>query len=152
VKKLSLQRKIAARLLGVGENRIWLDPTKLKEISEAVTSEDIRKLIKKGIISARPVKGTSRARARERHEQRKKGRRRGIGKRKGKRGARTGKKERWVNTVRKQRRFLKFLKKKRLIDKKLFEIAYRKIKGGEFKSLHHLKLFLEKELGEKKWR
>lgn len=152
MKKLSLQRKVAARILGVGENRVWFDPTKLKEISEAVTSEDIRKLIKKGFISTRPISGTSRVRARERHEQRRKGRRRGTGKRKGKRGARAGKKEKWVNTVRKQRRFLKFLKRKGLIDKKLFQIAYRKIKGGEFKSLHHLKLFLEKELGEKKWR
>ncbi len=152
MKKLDFQRRLAAEILKVGKSRVVFSRDRLKDIGEAITKEDIRKLIKEGAIKVKPKVGTSRARARKRHLQKKKGRRRGIGKRKGKLGARAGKKELWVNRVRKQRKFLKYLKEKGVIDKKLFNKFYRKVKGGEFRSLQHLKMLLEKELGEKKWQ
>ncbi|TDA31707.1 MAG: 50S ribosomal protein L19e, partial [Hadesarchaea archaeon] len=58
--KLSTQRRLAASLLGVGENRIWMDPSRLEEIASAITRRDVERLIKEGAIRAKPVKGISR--------------------------------------------------------------------------------------------
>lgn len=141
---LRLQRRMAAELLKVGENRVFFDADRINEIAEAITREDIRALIKDGAIKAMRVKGNSRGRTRKRHLQRKKGRRRGIGKRKGKATARTPKKRRWINTIRPQRKLLTKLKEKGVIGKKTYRKLYRLAKAGFFRSRAHLKLYLEK--------
>ena len=51
------------------------------QISSAVQTDDIREFIDEGWIKAKPIKGTSRVRARARLEQKRKGRRKGQGKR-----------------------------------------------------------------------
>ncbi|GIS92580.1 MAG: hypothetical protein CM1200mP21_08750 [Candidatus Poseidoniales archaeon] len=56
-------------------------PDYLDEISSAVQKNDIRDLIEEGLIKAKPIKGTSRARARKADAQRAKGRRKGQGSR-----------------------------------------------------------------------
>lgn len=140
-------RRIAASILGVGEKRVRFKPDALEEIKEAMTREDVRALISKGLIWAEPEKGTSRARARKLHEQKKKGRRRGHGSRKGKRGARMKRKRAWVLRVRGQRKLLRALKGKGLIKPRVYRKVYRMIKGGYFKSKAHLLSYL-KALGE----
>ena len=35
-------RRLAADILGVGENRIWIDPENLDRIAEAMTREEVR--------------------------------------------------------------------------------------------------------------
>ena len=52
----SLQKRLAAHILKVGKSRVWLDPTKFKDIDAAITKVDIRKLIKKGYVKALPEK------------------------------------------------------------------------------------------------
>ena len=48
--KLKTQRRIASDVLNVGESRVWLDPSKFKDIKEAITRADIEGLISKGMI------------------------------------------------------------------------------------------------------
>jgi large subunit ribosomal protein L19e len=141
---LKVQRRIAARILRVGVERVKIKPEYAKEVKNALTAEDIRELIRKGYIYVEKLIGQSRGRARVLHEKKKKGRRRGHGSRKGAIGARVDKKREWINKVRKQRRFLKFIKDK--IPKDLYRKLYLLSKGGYFRSLRHLKDHLRKSL------
>ena len=146
--KLTLQRKIAARILKCGENRVWMDQTKLKEIEQAITASDVKFLIKKGYIKKMPVKGISRGRKRKVMMQKKKGRRRGEG---SKKGTKVERKRLWIKRVRAQRKYLRELKEKGKISSKVYRELYRKVKGGMFKSKSHLKLYIDKhDLWEKK--
>ena len=101
------QKKMAAQILKCGVNRVWVDPRYVDQVTSAVQKSDIRELIEEGLIKARPIQGTSRVRARKLAEQRSKGRRRGHGSRKGSSRARLPKKNRWMRTIRSQRRTLK---------------------------------------------
>ncbi len=142
---LSIQKRLAAEVLGVGESRIWIDPARIEDVEGAVTKEEIRKLIKEGVIRVKPVKGNSRARWRERHEKRKKGRRRGPGKRKGAKTARLSKKEAWMNTIRKIRRYLRYLRDHGVIDRRTYRRLYMLAKGGTFRSLSSLKTYMKEQ-------
>lgn len=139
---LSLQRRLAAEVLGVGENRVRFDPERLADIESAVTKEDIRRLAKDGAIWVEPSGRNSRGRWKERHEKRKRGHRRGPGKRKGAKGAREDPRRRWVSTIRKIRRFLKWLRDSEVIDTATYRRLYGLAKGGAFKSLSDLKRHL----------
>ena len=131
----SLQKKLAARILKVGESRVWLDPTKTKDIEAAITKIDIRKLMKKGLIKALPEKL---------HKPREKTKRRkGPGRRKGAKGAVITAKKRWISTVRPLRRMLKELRSTNQIDKQTYRRLYLLVKGGMFRSRSHLKIYLE---------
>ena len=143
IPNIKFVKRIAARILGVGVKRIKIKPEHLEKASSAITAEEVRKLIKDGIIEVKPVKGTSRVRARIRHEKRKKGRMRGHGKRKGAKTARQDPKRTWINKIRCIRRYLKYLKDKGLIDKRTYRKLYRMAKGGYFTSLSHLKLYMK---------
>jgi large subunit ribosomal protein L19e len=138
---------MAADVLGVGESRIWIDPNKVSEVAEVVSKDDVRRLIKEGVIKVRPKKGNSRARWKVRHEQRKKGRRRGYGKRKGKASARQDPKEAWMHRIRKIRRFLRYLRDHEVIDRRTYRELYMKAKGGMFDSLSSLKMYLRERYG-----
>ena len=93
---------------------------------------------------AKPVKGISRGRARERQKQRSKGRQKGHSTRKGKKTARLPKKEGWMKKIRNQRKFLKELKDKKIIDTRINSDLRLKAKGGFFRSKRHIKVFLDK--------
>ena len=140
---LRLQRRLAASILKVGEGRIWIDPTAVDEVANAITRQDVEELIEAGLIKRKPVKGTSRARARVREIKRKKGRRRGHGSRKGAKGARMSRKEQWMKRIRALRRRLRELKESGEIDRKTYRLLYRKAKGGAFRSVAHLEAYIE---------
>ena len=149
--KLNTQKKIAAEILGGSPSRVLLDETKLEEIKEAITKTDIRGLIKDKIIKEKPIKGTSRSKARKIKLQKRKGRKTGHGSRKGKATARKPKKETWMAKIRIQRKFIKELKDKGHIDKAQYSELRSKSKGGFFRSRRHIKIFLDK-LKVKKWK
>ena len=130
----SLQKKLAAKILKVGVSRIWLDPSKKKEIEEAITKADVRKLIEKGFIKVLKEK----IRRKE-----KKRRRRGPGSRKGGKYAIVSKKRRWINTVRPLRRMLKELKESGKIDNTTYRKLRKLVKGGVFRSRSHLLIYLK---------
>ncbi|MCD6576357.1 MAG: 50S ribosomal protein L19e [Nanoarchaeota archaeon] len=142
--KLDLQRRIAAKILKVGESRVWMDPDSAEEISKAITKEDIRGLIAQGLIKAKPKVGVSRARAKMLKSQRKRGRRKGHGSRKGAEKARTNKKRKWINRIRPLRRVLKSLKASGKLSSQVYRSLYSKAKGNFFRSTAHLKSYIEK--------
>ncbi len=131
-------KRLASRILKVGKSRIYFDKDHLKEISEAITAKDVRRLIKQGYIKVRPAKKNLSIRSKLRK------RRRGPGKIKGAKYSRLSKKERWMIKIRAQRKFLRELRDKGIIDKKLYRELYRKSKAGMFRSKAHLKIYLEK--------
>ncbi|PKS07431.1 hypothetical protein jhhlp_006034 [Lomentospora prolificans] len=85
---LLTQKRLAASVIGCGQNKIWLDPNEVNEISNANSRQTIRKLIADGLIIRKPVTMHSRSRARELNLARRDGRHRGFGKRKGTANAR----------------------------------------------------------------
>ena len=141
--ELKVQKRIAADVLKCSKNRVVFDSDRLSDIKEAITKVDIRSLVNEGAIKVRPIKGTSRIKARKRALQRSKGRQKGFGKRKGKKGARLTKKRAWINKVRVQREFVKELREKELITTNAYQQLYLKIKGGFFRSKRHIKLYID---------
>lgn len=140
--KLRSKKLIASKVLKAGLARVWLDPKKAQDIKEAITREDIRKLIADGIILVKQKKGVSRGRARKHLEQKRKGRRKGSATKKGKETARLGRKEYWMSSIRAQRKlFSELLEEKRITDK-TYRLLRNKAKGGFFRSRRHIKLFL----------
>ena len=138
---------MAAEILKCGENRVYFDPYLIEEIKMAITREDIRNLIKEGIIQKRYKKGISNSRKKVLHERKKKGRARGIGKRKGTRNARTPKKQAWMRRIRPQRRELKKLRDRKLITTATYRKLYKNAKGGMFNSVNQMNRYIkEKEL------
>ncbi len=136
------QRRMAANILKCGVNRVWMDPDRVDEIAKAVTRSDVKILINGGALKSIQIQGISSGRNKFRQKQKDKGRRKGHGKRKGAKYARLPRKERWINTIRPIRLYLKKLKEDKLIDRSIYRKYYNKAKGGEFKSKHHLKTHL----------
>jgi large subunit ribosomal protein L19e len=139
---LKNQRRLAASLLKCGENRVWMDPDRVEEIAKAVSRSDIKVLIKGKVIRSKQIIGISSGRKKYIREQKKKGRRKGHGSRKGAKYARLSRKERWINTIRPIRAYLRELRDSKSIDRTTYRKYYLKAKGGEFKSKHHLKMHL----------
>ncbi|MEM0342997.1 MAG: 50S ribosomal protein L19e [Thermoplasmata archaeon] len=135
---LSNQRRIAASLLKCGVNRVWIDPNRLEDVSDAITRADVRTLIDSGAIRAMQKKGVSRGRAEYLRAQRAKGRRSGHGSRRGRKGARKPAKEVWIQAIRPIRRRLRELRDEGKIDASTYREYYLRAKGGMFKSRPHL--------------
>ncbi|KAJ8919178.1 hypothetical protein NQ315_012164 [Exocentrus adspersus] len=85
---LKLQKRLAASVMRCGRKKVWLDPNEVNEIANTNSRQNIRKLIKDGLIIKKPVAVHSRARVRKNTEARRKGRHCGFGKRKGTANAR----------------------------------------------------------------
>jgi len=141
--RLTSQRRVSARLLKCGENKVWFDPARLSEIKEAITKANIRKLINDRAIQKKDDRGQSKFRARKTRIQKRKGRRYGEGSHKGTLNARAGLKKMWMAKTRSQRKFAKNLRDKSLIEIAVYHDLYKKIKGGFFRSIRHIKLYLE---------
>lgn len=140
---LKIQRSIAADILGVGINRIHIDPDAADDVQMALTRRDIRSLIHSGAIKAKPIAGISRGRARDIHIKRIQGQRRGHGSRKGTKTARTDMRREWINRIRKQRAYLKTLRDKNFIDKSTYRLLYLRAKGGMFRSANYLRMYIQ---------
>lgn len=135
---LTNQRRMAASILKCGLGRVRMDPTKMEDISEAVTRQDVRKLIASGLIKARKRGGTSRVRALYRAAQRRKGRSRGPGHRKGGASARFPRKNRWMTRIRPVRMRLRELRDQGALQRSAYRLLYRQAKGGMFHDRTHL--------------
>ena len=135
---LTLQRRLAADILKVGETRVAMDPEHLEDIKNSITRSDIKKMISHGYITVKRGKI-------KRPDLYKKKRKRGYGSRKGKLGAKVTKKERWMSTIRPLRRMLKELRDKETIDTKTYRKTYLLIKSGVFRSRSHLRVYLKQK-------
>lgn len=139
--KLTLQKRLAADILKVGKSKVWIDPDKekQKDVQGAITRIDVKRLIKKGVIKAKPSKVKKPKTA----AGVKKKRRRKTGRKKGSKHARLPKKRRWINTVRPLRASLKEMRKNGEIDNATYRKVYMLIKGGQFRSRSHMRLYME---------
>ena len=123
-------KRIAAKLMKVGENKVRIKQGNESRIAETLTREDVRALIKEKRVYKARSQGVSRARAKKHAEQKRKGRMRGTGKKKGSHKGKT--KKLWMSKIRSQRKMLEELSEK--MDSYDRRNVYYMIKGGMFKS------------------
>ncbi len=128
---LANKKELAKKALGIGKRRIIFTKAGSTEINEAITKNDIRDLVKEGIILIRPVSG------RRKVEKRK--RKRGPGKIK---MTSKRRKQGYVKITRKLRAYVKSLKDSSKITKELYYELRKKIKTRAFKSQAQLKNYL----------
>jgi len=140
---LKSQRRLAAQILKVGQNRVWIDSERIDDVEVAITRDEIRKLIHEGVIKSLPEKGVSRARARILHEKKKKGRRRGPGSRSGASHAKISRKEAWMNKIRALRKRLRELKTSRIITENTYRKLYKMASSGRFESIADMERYLK---------
>ncbi len=135
---LSSQRRLAAQILKIGQNRVWIDPERMDDVEGAITREEVRKLIHEKIIDSLPEKGVSRSRAKIIREKKRKGRRSGPGSITGAGYAKVTKKEAWMKKIRSLRRKLRELKTSRVITEATYSQYYRMAGSGRFQSIAEL--------------
>lgn len=149
-------RKMASEMLKCGESRVRIELS--KETEEALTREDVKALIRTGLVWKIQKKGTSGKFAKIRRKQKKRGRQTRAGNRKGTYKARSGsKKKKWIKSIRALRRLIKELKDNSQISSETYTKFYPRLKGGEFRNKKHLLTYLDehdllkqrKELTEK---
>ncbi len=137
------QRRLAAQILKVGQNRVWINPERLDDVEGAITREEVRKLIHEKTIVPLPVNGVSRSRAKVVREKKRKGRRLGSGSVKGTPHAKVTKKDAWMIKIRSLRRKLRALKADRVITEETYTEYYRMAGSGRFESIADLERHLK---------
>jgi large subunit ribosomal protein L19e len=140
---VTAQKRMAAEILKCGLYRVYIEPDYVDDVVMAITRDDIRNLIQQGIIQKRQKIGISKYRTNLRKDRKKRGRARGYGKRKGLASARNPTKRAWINTIRPLRRELKQLRDTGKIEKNIYRKMYLRAKGGSFKSVATLQLYLK---------
>lgn len=129
---LKSQKRIAAQLLKAGQNRVWMDPEQLDRIENAITKNEIRRLVHEGVIRRKAQLGISKGRGRKL--------RKGAGSRK---GSKITKKRLWIKKIRALRKGLRELVEKRMITRNTYRKLINMSKGGAFRSKSHLKEYIE---------
>ena len=135
---LSGQRRLAAQILKIGQNRVWINPEHMDDVEGAITREEIRKLIHEKIIVSLPVAGVSRSRAKVIRAKKRMGRRSGPGSVTGAGYAKVTQKEAWMLKIRSLRRKLRELKASRTIAETTYTQYYRMAGSGRFDSVGEL--------------
>ncbi len=132
---LRSKRRLAADVLGVGEDRIRFDPEAEDFIQDAITRSTIRGLVGLGAIKVAPEKGVSRGRIREKLR---KDKPRHQGSFRGVKTSRTPKKTAWVRKVRALRWRLAVARDRNELTKEAYGKLYRQIKGGQIRDVKRL--------------
>ena len=142
---LQTQKRLAGTILKSAPKRVRFDPSRLHDIKAAITKADIKRLIDQHVISVIPKQGVSRARAKHVAKQRSKGLRKGPGSKEGKATANNPSKPAWIAKVRAQRKFLVDLREKKILTLPSYRSLYRKSKGGFFRNIRHIKIYLNEQ-------
>ena len=135
---LRKKKALAAKTFRVGKNKIVFVKSRLDEIKEAITKQDIRDLYEEGAVLIRQAGGRKKVERKKKKigpgNVRKKIRRR---------------KRKYIILTRKLRRHLKEYVKTNKISGKQAEEARKKIKNNEFKNKSNLNEYLKINLLEK---
>ena len=134
--KLGKKKSLAARTLKIGKSRIVFLRSRLEEIKEAITKQDIKDLVKEEAIIIKEISG--------KRKSEKKKKTRGTGKIRKKVNVR---KRTYVIMTRKLRRYVAEMKKQGKLTKEEATEIRKKIRNRQFKSKAHLK---EQIMGIKK--
>ena len=125
---LAKKKRLAARVLKVGANKIKFNNERLDEIKEAITGQDIKDLVKSKAIII--TEGTGRKKKEKRKNKRSFGKvKKKIKKRKMK----------YVKLTRKLRNYLKNLKNSEKIKLEEYDKLRIRIKAKAFRSKSHIK-------------
>jgi len=128
---LKKKKSLAVRTLNIGRERIVFLKSRLEDIKEALTKQDIRDLKKDGAILVKEVKG--------RRKVKKKKTRRSTGNIKKKVNTR---KQDYVIMTRKLRRYVAEMKKQGKLSPEEIKDIRNKIRNKIFKSKAHLKTYI----------
>jgi large subunit ribosomal protein L19e len=140
---LTNQRRLAAQVMKVGHNRVWIDPTRISDVESAITREEIRKLVHEKVIATLPIQGVSRGRAKAIQSQKRKGRRKGPGSKSGSPRAVISKKDAWMLKIRSLRRKLRELKASRVITESNYRKLYMIAGSGRFSSIADMERYVK---------
>lgn len=137
---MNLQKKkeLAARTLNVGKSRIIFNLSRIDEIKEAITKQDVRDLVKNGAMSIKEIKGS------RKKVKRKTRRRAGSIKMK----VKTKKKD-YMTLTRKLRAYLSELRNQKTISYEDYIKLRKEIRSSNFKSKAHMKERITQMLGDK---
>ncbi len=134
---LSKKKELAKRTFGVGENRIVFVESRLNDIKEAITKQDIRDLKQDKAIIIKEKKGRKKVIRK---------RRRSTGNIRKKINTR---KKDYVILTRKLRKYVSEIKNQGKISKEEVDDIRKKIRNKAFRSKSHLKEYIE---GLRKWK
>ncbi len=140
---LTNQRRLAAQIMKVGRNRVWIDPERVDDVESAITREEIRKLVGEKVISAIPEQGVSRGRAKTIQAKKRKGRRKGPGSRSGTAKAMISKKDAWMTKIRSLRKRLRELKASRIVTETNYRQLYMIAGSGRFASVADMERYVK---------
>jgi large subunit ribosomal protein L19e len=140
---LKSKRRLAASVLGVGQDRVIFNDEYSDLIQDAITRSTIRGLVGFGAIKVKPEKGVSRGRFRTKSRKQKRGR--SAGSTEGAAFARNPRKDMWISKVRALRWRLKVAKERKEISPQAYRALYKQVKGGQVRGVKHL-LDLMKEV------
>lgn len=125
---LKNKKSLAARVLKIGRERIVFLPSRIDEIKEAITKQDIRDLKKEGAIVVKEIKGRKKVKRKRKV--------RGVGKIKKKVNKR---KQEYVKMTRKLRKHVAVKKKSGELSREEIKDIRNKIRNRKFSSLKNLK-------------
>lgn len=137
----STQKKIAAKVMKIGVSRVRI--LDQKSVEEAITRNDIKRLISHGVITSIEKRGASKKYSSHRLGQKKKGRRVGKGSLKGRQFSKKNSKTRWIEKVRPLRRLLRQLRDEGKLKVTDYRKLYYMVKGGAFRNKNHLLYYLK---------
>ena len=143
---LKTKKELAARVFGVGKNRLKLNTEQIEKLDDAITRGSIRSLKKDDVVTLPKKQGISRGRYRQQKKKQKRGRTQGS--KKGAKYSRLSKKSRWMIKVRAQRRRLKISKDRQEISNASFWELYKMSSSGGIRSVKHLNELIAQRKGE----
>lgn len=130
---LSKKKFLASKTLKVGKDRITFVKTRLEDIKEAITKQDIKDLQKDGAIFVKDIKG------RKKNLKRKRKRSTGNIRKKVKKRKRD-----YVIMTRKLRKYVKELRNQEKLLREDSKDIRKKIRNKQFKSLGNLKEYIRR--------
>jgi large subunit ribosomal protein L19e len=148
--KLNKLKELSSKVLNVGKQKLKINTSKYQEnkeqVDKAITKQDVRDIVSKGVVFREQDTGHSRGRARKILAQKKLKRKKGPGKKRGTPKARN-KKNIHNLKVRGLRKRLQELKDEGKLNDKKYSKLYLMITGNYFRGKKHLEEYIN---GEKK--